>query len=69
VYGLAYRALKKGSRADAVNLQESTMTTKAKLAPGCGKATARAEGRFEEFDGAAALRTEPAANFVAANAA
>jgi len=69
VYGLAHRPLEKGDRADTVNLQESTLTTKAKLALGCGKATAGAEGRFEEFDGVVALRAEPAANFTAANAA
>jgi len=68
VYGLAHRALEKSDRADAVNLQGSTLTTKAKLALGCGKATAGAEGRAEEFDGAAAFRAEPAANFAAANA-
>jgi hypothetical protein len=55
MYGLTHGALEKGDRADAVNLQGSTLTTKAKLALGCGKTTAGAEGRFEEFDGAAAL--------------
>jgi hypothetical protein len=69
VYGLAHRTLEKDDRADTVNLQGNTLTTKAKLAPGCGKATASAEGRSEEFDGVAALRAEPAANFAAANAA
>jgi hypothetical protein len=69
VYGLTHRALeKKGNRADTVNLQGSTLTTEAKLALGCGKATAGAEGRSEELDGVAALRAEPAADFAAANA-
>jgi hypothetical protein len=55
VYSLAHRALEKDDRADTVNLQGNTLTTKAKLALGCGKATARAEGKSEEFDGVAAL--------------
>jgi len=69
VYGLAHRALEKGDRADTVHLQESTLTTEAKRALGHRKATAEAEGRSEEFDGAAALRAEPAANFAAGSAA
>ena len=69
MYDLAQRGLEKGDRADTVNLQGSTLTTKAKLALGRGKATAGAEGRFEEFDGVAALRAEPAANFTTASAA
>jgi len=69
VYGLAHRVLEKGDRADTVNLQGSTLTTKAKLALGRGEATAGAERRFEEFDGVAALRAEPAANFTTASAA
>jgi hypothetical protein len=55
VYGLAHWALEKGDGADTVNLQRSTLTAKAKLALGRRKATAGAERRSEEFDGAAAL--------------
>jgi len=69
MYGLAHRALEKGDGADAVNLRGSTLTTKAKLALSHGEATAGAERRSEEFDGIAALRAEPAANFAAANTA
>jgi len=69
VYGLAHRALEKGDRANSVNLQEGTLTTKAKPALGRGETTAGAERRSEEFDDVAALRAEPAANFTAANAA
>ena len=69
MYGLAHRVLEKGDRADTVNLQGSTLTTKAKLAPRRGEATEGAERRFEKFDGVAALRAEPAANFTTASAA
>jgi len=55
VYGLAHRTFEKGDRADTVNLQGSTLTTRAKLALGCENTTVRAEGRSEEFDGVAAL--------------
>jgi hypothetical protein len=55
VYGLAHGALEKGDGADTVNLQESALTTKAKLALGRGEATAGAERRSEEFDGVAAV--------------
>jgi len=69
VYGLAHGALEKGDRANSVNLQEGTLTTKAKPALGHGETTAGAERRPEEFDGVVALRTEPAADFTAANTA
>jgi hypothetical protein len=69
VYGLTHRALEKGNRADTINLQGSTLTAEAKLALGHGEATAGAERRSEEFDVAAALGAEPAANFATTDAA